>query len=99
MKELILINILSPILKTNTVLKKVKTIFTFFLKLFHFAAINLLDKIFQLEPSKRVTCEEALQHAFFHGLHDHETKSTGTEYKNNYKKCDLSEKEWKGNKF
>ena len=58
-------------------------------------AIDLIDKMLQLDPSERVTCEQALEHPYLSLFHDPEDEPEGTNFDDNYEEQDLTISEWK----
>jgi serine/threonine protein kinase len=61
-------------------------------------AIDLLDKMLQLDPTERITCEKALAHPFFEGLHDPSDEPAGrTILTDEYESKMMSIPEWKRN--
>lgn len=59
-------------------------------------AIDLIDKMLQLDPLKRITCEEALEHPYLSTFHDIEDEPEGTPFDEQYESQELSVPEWKG---
>ena len=62
-----------------------------------FEAIDLIDKMLQLDPDERITCEEALEHAYLATLHDPDDEPEGQQFDDPYGVQDFSIDEWKSN--
>jgi p38 MAP kinase len=58
-------------------------------------AIDLISKMLQLDPSERVSCEQALEHPYLKLFHDPEDEPEGTNFDDNYEEQDLTILEWK----
>jgi serine/threonine protein kinase len=54
----------------NTLPKKPKTSVKQFIKYENPLALDLLDKMLEINPAKRITAEEALAHPYLESLHD-----------------------------
>jgi p38 MAP kinase len=62
-------------------------------------AVDLLDKMLQLDPNERITCEEALKHPFLRTFHDPEDEPTGILFDDKYENQDYSVADWKNKIF
>lgn len=60
-------------------------------------AIDLLNRMIQLDPKKRITCEEALSHPYLKKFHDEDDEPVGEQLDQNFENLDLTILEWKGN--
>ena len=62
----------------------------------HFSAIDLIDKMLQLDPENRITCESALEHPYLRAYHDPEDEPEGSLFEDEYENQELSVERWKG---
>ena len=62
----------------------------------HFAAIDLIDKMLQLDPENRITCERALEHPYLRAYHDPEDEPEGSLFEDEYENQELAVERWKG---
>lgn len=58
-------------------------------------AIDLLDKIFQLDPDNRITSKEALEHPFFESYHDPEDEPDAEQFDDSYEEKEFAMIQWK----
>lgn len=59
-------------------------------------AIDLLEKMLELDADKRINAEEALAHAYLTQYADPSDEPTSPPYDQSFEDMDLSVEEWKG---
>ncbi len=58
-------------------------------------AIDLIDKMLQLDPHQRITCEEALKHPYLETFHDEDDEPSGRPFDDRFESEDNSINGWK----
>ena len=62
-------------------------------------AIDLIEKMLQLDPNDRITCEQALEHPYLKSLHDVEDEPEGRLFDDSYESQEYTVAEWKAKIF
>ena len=60
-------------------------------------AIDLIDKMLQLDPNERITCEQALEHPYLATFHDSDDEPEGYQFDDLYEAQEYSVDEWRSN--
>ena len=68
---------------------------TFFREVQDEQAIDLIDRMLQLDPNNRINCEQALAHPYLENYHDEEDEPEGYQFDDRFEQQNLSELEWK----
>jgi hypothetical protein len=55
----------------------------------------LIEKILVVDPDERITCEQAIAHPFFTGIHDRDDEPAGAPYDDAFEELELDEHNWK----
>lgn len=64
------------------------------------SAIDLIDQMLQLDPRRRINCQQALNHRYLENYHDEDDEPDGEHFNHEFENQDLEVKEWKSiNKF
>ena len=56
----------------------------------------MIDKMLQLDPNERITCERALEHAYLKAYHDPEDEPEGSLFEDAFESQELPVEKWKG---
>ena len=58
-------------------------------------AIDLIEKMLQLDPAQRITCEQALAHPYLNQFHDEEDEPCGEPFDDRFEAEEYSVADWK----
>jgi p38 MAP kinase len=58
-------------------------------------AVNMIDKMIELDPEIRIKCDQALEHPFLEHFHDPNDEPTSELFDEHYETEDCSIEEWK----
>ena len=62
-------------------------------------AIRLLEKLFELDPNRRISSEDAIKHPFCLKYHDEQDEPTCEPFIETFESKELSNREWKSKHF
>lgn len=62
-------------------------------------AVDLLEKMLEMDPDNRITAAEALGHPYFNQYHDPTDEPESEHYDESFEQEERSIPEWKGEKF